>query len=133
MNRRPHPVFRVRDLGPEFRSDYGPTLSDQLHWCFDPLARDQVPDHLSALVKKIGEKSSIRPTGSEVRGMEETAKPPGSLHDKTMQQPTFLSCPFCLGTGERLILERGAGRRIVLCHQCRGRGSLATVPAPEKL
>lgn len=53
MNDRLHPAFRLRELGPEFRPDYGRTLADQLHRRYDHIADERMPQELVELAEKI--------------------------------------------------------------------------------
>jgi hypothetical protein len=52
-----HPVFRLRELGPEFRTDFSGTLKDQMHRRFDAVAQEQIPGEIAAVLQKLSAKS----------------------------------------------------------------------------
>ena len=90
-------------------------LTEMLHRCFDAVARKKVPESMSHLVE------GVRPAREE----RPQAKP-------NMQQPQFVYCPFCLGTGQRSGWN-AAQQPVSVCPECKGRGFLESTPDPASL
>jgi hypothetical protein len=71
-------------------------LSDMIRLRFDAVVQGTVPDQLSNLVER------IRVRGEDESNQDQRRKAPEGQHQaKAMQQPPFVTCPFCLGIGER--------------------------------
>src|SRR4029079_10102494 len=83
--------------------------------CFNAVAREKVPELMSHLVE------GVRPAREE----RPQAKP-------NMQQPQFVYCPFCLGTGQRSGWN-AAQQPVSVCPECKGRGFLESTPDPASL
>ena len=51
--------------------------------------------------------------------------------DQQANRPREVTCPYCLGLGEKL--GANASKPAVTCSCCGGRGFLKSVPKPDKL
>jgi hypothetical protein len=106
------------------RLDYARTLSQMIRSRFDAVAHEKIPDQLSNLV------ASLKGTPSRAQKHEpvETEEQHGG---ETEQDPSFITCPYCLGLGERS--GPNAAQPAVCCSWCGGRGFIRTVPKPTDL
>ena len=53
MDHRPHPVFRLRELGLEFRPHDGRALADQMHRHYEAVADEPMPQELAELAQEL--------------------------------------------------------------------------------
>ena len=92
-------------------------LVDTLHQRFDPVTENQIPEQLTRLIQRLRELED--PAGGK------QPKPQGR-EPRQESKPSFVACPFCLGTGQRA--GANAAERAVVCPECKGRGFLQNTP-----
>jgi hypothetical protein len=118
IDRQPEEKITAGRLG------YARTLDQMIRSRFDAVAHEKLPDQLSNLVARL--------KGTPSR----TQKPePGETEEQrggeTGQEPSFITCPYCLGLGERS--GSSAAQPAIRCSWCGGRGFIRTVPKPTDL
>ena len=116
---RPPAFASAPQKGLDFQRGFSRLLVDLLHQRFDAVIREKVPEQISRLVERINEARERTPTAREQR-------PQGKA---TMQKPSFVYCPFCLGTGQRSG-RNTAQQPVSVCPECKGRGFLESTPDP---
>ena len=90
---------------------------------YDAIAQEKIPDQLSRLVDKIG-------VGERFAAARKQRAPQTTEAEPT-QQRSFVTCPFCLGMGQRA--GANAAQPAVFCSQCKGRGFLDYIPKATDL
>jgi hypothetical protein len=107
------------------RLEYARTLNQMIRWRFDAVAHEKIPNQLSNLVERlkggpVSRAHKHKPEETEEQHRAEAA-----------QERSFMTCPYCLGLGERP--GANAAQPAVPCSWCRGRGFLRTIPRPTDL
>jgi hypothetical protein len=106
------------------RLEYARTLNQMIRWRFDAVAHEKIPNQLSNLVERLKGATSL-PHKHEPEETEEQHRA------EAAQEPSFVTCPYCLGLGERP--GANAAQPSVNCSRCGGRGFLDTIPKPTDL
>ena len=104
--------------------DYARTLDQMIRSRFDAVADEKIPDQLSNLVARL----KGTPSRAQKHEPVETDEQHGG---ETEQEPSFITCPYCLGLGERS--GPNVAQPAVRCSWCGGRGFIRTVPKPTDL
>ena len=125
-NKGNHPAI---DRQPEGKTtlgwlDYARTLNQLIRSRFEAVAHEKIPDQLSNLVERL----KGAPSRAHKHEPVETEEQHGV---ETGQEPSFITCPYCLGLGERS--GPNAAQPALRCSWCAGRGFFRTVPKPTDL
>jgi len=119
-DRPPDPVVPLPPRRSGLQPDYAPILNHMIRRRFDAIAQERIPDQLSKLVERV-----------KASGRSRNQHPENQQQARGLPKPSFVTCPFCLGMGERK--GANAAQPVIPCSTCRGRGFLDRSPKATDL